>query len=75
MPDEEERVRAIDHLDTCGWKVDYVLTHAAPSSALPKIFPGWPDRLQPDEHTVWLQSIAARLTFKKWFHGHYHVDR
>ena len=75
VPSEEERARAEARLEECGWRVDYVLTHAAPSPAIREIDPDWPYILKPDEYTDWLQSIAARLDFGRWFHGHYHVDR
>ena len=75
VPSAAERAAAEAALDAAGWKVDYVLTHAAPSSALREIDPDWPFILQPEEYTDWLQSIADRLTFARWFHGHYHVDR
>ena len=75
VPSDEERAYAERQLAGLNWQVDYVLTHDAPSSALREIDPDWPYILMPDDNTDWLQSIADRLTFKRWFHGHCHVDR
>ena len=75
VPNDDERAYAERTLSEHGWSVDYVLTHAAPSSALREIDPDWPFILVSDDYTDWLQTIADRLDFKRWFHGHYHVDR
>lgn len=75
LPNAEERMAAEQVLAARNWNVDYVLTHAAPSPVLREIDPDWPYILMPDEYTDWLQSLAERLAFKRWFYGHYHVDR
>ena len=28
-----------------------------------------------DEHTEYLEDIRSRLTYRKWFGGHFHMDR
>jgi len=75
VPSPEERDYAEKQLEARNWHVDYVLTHDAPSAALREIDPDWPFILKPDDNTDWLQSLADRLSFKRWFHGHCHVDR
>lgn len=30
---------------------------------------------KPDKLTDYLQEIKEKLNFKKWFFGHYHMDR
>lgn len=75
VPSQKERDYAECQLEKHGWKVDYVLSHAAPSSTLRDIDPDWPPMLIPDEYTEWLQSVADKLSFTRWFHGHYHADR
>lgn len=75
VPNNEERAATLTRLDTCDWQVDYVLTHAGPTRAMREIDPEPPYILIPDEYTQWLQAMADRLHFKRWFFGHYHDDR
>lgn len=75
VPSEAERAQALATLDALGWKVDYVLTHAGPTRAMREIDPEPPYILQADVWTDWLQGVAEKLTFKRWFFGHYHNDR
>jgi len=75
VPTAQERAAAEAVLQAADWKVDYVLTHEAPSRTIREIDPDEPYILQPNEYSDWLQTIADKLTFKRWFHGHHHVDR
>ena len=71
VPSQAEREEALAALNAHGWKVDYVLTHCAPTSALPSRHMLEP--LSPDEYTDWLQDeVEEKLDYKKWFFGHYH---
>lgn len=70
VPNEEERKYAIEKLEESNWNVDLVITHTAPTSVLRKI--GAEYRI--DKYTDWLDSIKERLTFNKWFFGHFHTD-
>lgn len=74
VPSAVERARALESLDACGWRVDYVLTHCAPTEAA-KAVPWRSEDHPPDEYTDWLQeNVADRLSFDRWFFGHYHAD-
>ncbi len=58
-------------------RVDYILTHAAPTGAFETVeqSDGFMGRVEPDEYTAWLQKhVAERLEFERWFFGHYHVN-
>ena len=71
VPSQAEREEALAVLNAHGWKVDYVLTHCAPTSALPSCRIS--DPIFPDEYTDWLQDeVEGKLDYKKWFFGHYH---
>ena len=58
------------------WKVDIVLTHTCPTETEPRhLFLPFIDQESVDKSTEqWLQTIADRLTFKKWYFGHFHGD-
>ena len=78
-PDEEptaaECEEGLANLDKVNWKVDYVVTHAAPEwivrGPISQIHP----MLQEDcECEKYLDTIYDKLDFKMWFCGHYHLD-
>ncbi|MCH4166107.1 MAG: metallophosphoesterase [Megasphaera sp.] len=71
-PTTTEITRAIAHLDTLQWQVDYVVTHTAPQH--------WKTtklgRLDWDvcPTALFLEDIEKRLTYRNWFFGHMHRD-
>lgn len=76
QPDEEIKRYAEAQLEKAGWRVDYVLSHTAPLQYEPRhaFMPGL-DQSTVDKSTEeWLDSIEKRLTYNKWFCGHYHID-
>jgi len=58
------------------WQVDVVLSHTCPVDAEPRhLFLPFIDQDSVDKSTeVWLQTIADKLIFKKWYFGHFHDD-
>ncbi len=71
IPSKEEREEALTNLERMNWKVDYVLTHTAPTDIIYKI--GRKDRA--DEFTDFLQKIEERLNYRHWYFGHFHEDQ
>ena len=71
MPSQEEMEHAISSLDKAGWSVDYVITHCAPRS-VQKLIADWYEN---DPMVSFLERIYADLNFKKWYFGHYHIDK
>lgn len=78
-PEEEPSVKeiheALDNLEKHNFRVDYIITHAAPETImrdeLCKIKPM--QKLDcPTER--FLNDIYLRTDFKMWFCGHYHID-
>ena len=72
IPNEEERKNALRNLAENDYKVDYILTHEAPSSDVVLM-----DHLlyHPDEYSRWLEmEIRQKVKYKKWFFGHYHLN-
>lgn len=71
IPSKEEFEQGLDALDACGWKVDYVITHCTPRSIqimIDKYFIN-------DDLTKYLERVKEDLIFKKWYFGHYHMDK
>ncbi len=71
LPSMEEMERGIAALDACNWQVDYVLTHCAPRSIQTAIA-SWYEN---DSLTSYLERVRTDLQFKRWYFGHYHIDR
>lgn len=63
-------------LENANWEVDYVLSHTIPKSHEPT----WTFKMQIDEELLdksterWLDELEEKLSYKRWFAGHYHVD-
>ena len=71
MPSREEMERAIVALEQNNWCVDYVITHGAPRS-VQTLLASWYEN---DPMVSFLDRVCSDLTFKRWFFGHYHVDK
>jgi len=61
---------AIENLKNRNNKVDYVLSHCAPSKIVMKMF-GYVS----DNDTDKLEKINNFIVFEKWYFGHYHEDK
>jgi predicted phosphohydrolase len=72
MPSDEEYATARKALDSCGWDVDYIISHCAPTSVATVI---GGSKCKPDRLTDFLQEVSERCRFSKWFFGHYHDNR
>lgn len=71
MPSKEEYEIAERNLDAIGWRVDYIITHCAPSSIQRSLS----DEYEENELTEFLEMVKNKTKFIKWYFGHYHVDR
>ena len=80
-PSKEEYEYGISQLEANGWRVDMVLTHAAPTRALNTL------NLKPlltkdlgyeanlyDPLSPYFEQVTERLDFDRWSFGHYHKD-
>ena len=77
QPSEEIKMRVIDKLDTVNWNVDIVLTHTCPAKYIPtETFLPMIDQSTVDNSTEhWLDVIEDKLTYQKWYCGHWHIDK
>ena len=70
LPSEEEMERGLRNLSMNNWTVDYVISHCMPSGIAAAA--GLTDS---NILTQYLETINEKLTFRKWFFGHYHENR
>lgn len=71
MPAEEEYAFCRQNLEACGRRVDYVLTHDAPTKLLD--FTGLPENEVNQLH-CFLDEVILSTEYKKWYFGRYHKD-
>ncbi|MBE6995349.1 MAG: hypothetical protein E7429_01250 [Ruminococcaceae bacterium] len=73
LPSPEEYHRAIASLESQNHRVDYIVTHTAPRTIIPRV-----TRKCPDDHdrelTGFLDWVYHDVSFSKWFFGHFHDD-
>ena len=72
LPSSAEYAEGCANIRKCGRKVDYVVTHCAPTN-IQDILVG--NFLKPNRLTDYLQVVDWNLQYKKWFFGHYHDNR
>ena len=71
IPSRETTEYGLDNLEKVGNKVDYIITHCAPTNIQQKIDPYF----KPDILTDYLEYVYDIVEFDKWFCGHYHIDK
>ena len=77
QPDNEIKARVEATLDAVGWDVDVVLSHTVPLRYEPvEAFMSGVDQSKVDKSTEeWLGRIEARLSYRRWYAGHYHIQK
>ena len=71
LPGDDEYEEANRNLRAADWRVDLILTHCGPSSVHRFISHGL---YETDRLTDFLENISQRLTWKRWYMGHYHIN-
>jgi len=71
LPSTEEYDEAERNLTACGFRVDYVVTHCAPTSIQDVFSPFCFER---DRLTEYFEKLSKKCDFKRWYFGHYHAD-
>lgn len=70
MPSDDEKRHAMQQLEKHNFNVDYIVSHCAPTGI------HWLMGCDsPNDATNFLQQIAEKTEFKRWYFGHYHEDR
>ena len=72
LPSDEECAEGLRNIEKYGGKVDFVVTHCAPTK-IQEIF--GEDIFQSNRLTDYLQKVDEKLQYKKWFFGHYHDNK
>ena len=71
LPSREEMDSGIKNLEKNDWTVDFIITHSPPSSVIAMIGQG---RFKSDILTDYLEQLRWKMTFKRHFMGHMHIN-
>lgn len=77
QPSMEIKQYAEQRLEEQNWKIDIVLSHTGPLKFEPReMFMEGIDQSRVDKSTeIWLDYIENKLSYKKWYFGHYHTEK
>lgn len=77
QPSPEIKRQVEEQLASVDYKVDVVLSHTCPVKYEPvETFMPNIDQSKVDRSTeIWLGEIESKLTYKKWYCGHYHIAK
>ena len=75
MISDDDINEALQNLAKHDFSVDIVITHTCPKFVIPRIIKYYmADKLH-DENAQILQDIYDKISFKKWYFGHFHEDK
>lgn len=74
MPSEEEIENGRKNLQSHNYNVDYMLTHTTDVDNLSFIGEEMSFSPEEDKCNIFLSEIKKKLTYDKWYFGHFHVD-
>ena len=75
-PSDEECDEALENLKRAGNRVDYIVTHTCPEKVRKQAFSVYGEYMKytsPIEQ--FLDIVYDNTEYKKWFAGHFHIDR
>ncbi len=71
LPNEAEYELARENLLAEGMEVDYILTHAAPTSLMRAIAQACPEEAELNHFLEWVKNAVR---YNRWYFGHLHMD-
>lgn len=72
LPTNEEYKEAAANLKAHDFKVDYIVSHTAPTEIICRV--GWTPDIHDAELTGFLEWVMHETEYQKWFFGHLHID-
>ena len=77
FPTKQEIDNAYKNLEKYNWKVNYIITHSAPTNVLPMVSEFFISSLKADIDIVnsTLEDIRQKTDFDHWYFGHYHGNK
>lgn len=72
VPNEEERQRGLKNLEKVNNKVDYIITHEAPTNLLFRLYSTGTEKY---DFTDYLEKIEGMIDYDMWYFGHHHINK
>ena len=72
LASDKEKINGFKNLEKHNYNVDFIVSHCCSTSTQYVLGGGL---YKPDHETDYLDEVRAKTEFKKWFFGHYHVNR
>lgn len=73
IPNDAEYKEATENLKKVDNKIDFIITHTAPREIIRRM--GHEPDMHDMELTGFLEWIEYEVDFKRWFFGHWHIDK
>ncbi len=77
QPSDEIKQYCERSLSKRNWKTDYLLSHTCPEKHIPReaFIPQIGQNMVDQSTEYWLDRIEDKLTYLKWYCGHWHIDK
>jgi len=75
LPTKEEMEEGLSNLEKANYEVDYVITHCCASDVQNMLEGEFGGIFETDCLTEYFQVLERKLSYKKWYCGHYHMDK
>ena len=75
LPTQEEMEEGLANLEKVNYEVDYVITHCGASGVQNMLVGEFGGIFETDCLTEYFQVLEKKLSYKKWYFGHYHMDK
>lgn len=77
QPTKEIKKLVIYNCKKYNWNIDYVFTHTCPRKYIPPeiYFNGFNQNKIDKSTEIFLDAIEQKLNYKKWYCGHFHIDK
>ncbi len=75
LPTEVEMAEGMKNLQKHDFKVDYVISHCCATSVQNMLDKGPGHLYEADVLTDYFDTLEEKLNYRRWFFGHYHMDR
>jgi len=72
MPEAAEYEEAWENLKKADYKVNYILTHAAPEDTMNYFYP---DHKEEQQLNFFLEDVRQKVEYDYWYFGHLHEDK
>ncbi len=75
LPTKNEMLEAVENLQRCEYRVDYIATHEPPAAIRDFVLPDTMNEREMSALGAFLDELSKTATFTKWYFGSIHTDK